>query len=69
MNTVDDYRASLEALGWSAAEKVNDNLGFQSWEVTATRGDEEVRGMGTPPLGAWRAASESAQRRGPKPAG
>jgi hypothetical protein len=64
MNTVDDCRARLEALGWHATEQRHPECRGGGWAVTATRGDRRFAAGSLTQAGAWRVAWLMAQQEG-----
>jgi hypothetical protein len=56
MATGEECRERLERAGWSGLEACVVGPGGASWEVTISRGDEDLHGEGATPDEAWRDA-------------
>jgi hypothetical protein len=66
--TADDYRAALEAAGWSTTFSVTFFQNTQTWVGKADKGDQAVEGQGASAREAWRATYEAAGEPSPPPA-
>jgi hypothetical protein len=56
MSNADDCRERLERAGWSAVDACVVGPGGASWQVTISRGGEDLIGEGASPDEAWRDA-------------